>query len=225
MQEFQEDFYAILGVEDSASPEDIRKAYLKLAKRLHPDRFPNDPEKRSAAQAEFSKVTRAHEVLGDARQREEYDAIRQLAKNRAALEAGIPGAVVPAAGSPPAEASGQATAELKGDTRDTWAGKHFARAQDCFQKKRFQEAETALKEAIRLTPNVTKFHCLLAQVYVARGWKTLAKMEIEAALRIDPKDSDAKNLELKLRAAEKGKRDEKKGGFLDQLKQMLGKKG
>ena len=44
MQEFEEDYYAILGIESDASQEDIRKAYLSLAKKLHPDRFPNDPE-------------------------------------------------------------------------------------------------------------------------------------------------------------------------------------
>ena len=70
MLEYNEDFYAVLGVEETAAPEEIRKAYLKLAKKLHPDRFPNDPEKRAEAQAEFSKVTRAHDVLSDAKQRD-----------------------------------------------------------------------------------------------------------------------------------------------------------
>jgi molecular chaperone DnaJ len=98
MQDLQEDYYAILGVEETASPDDVRKAYLKLAKKLHPDRFPNDPEKKAEAQAQFSKVSRAHDVLGDPKQREEYDALRILARNRAALETGAPGATVASSG-------------------------------------------------------------------------------------------------------------------------------
>lgn len=222
MQEIQEDYYAILGVEDGAPPDDIRKAYLKLAKKLHPDRFPNDPEKRAAAQLEFSKVTRAHEVLGDPRQREEYDAIRMLAKNRAALDQGTPGATAAGVAVNPGNSM---VGEAKVESKESWAAKHSARADECFKKKRFVEAETAIKEAIRLVPAKVSFHTQLAEIYLARGWKTLAQTEIQTALRLDPKDPDAKTLEIKIRTAISGKKDDKKsGGLLDQIKQMLNKK-
>src|SRR5579883_1213671 len=145
--EFEEDFYELLGVEETSTPEEIRKAYLKLAKKLHPDRFPNDPEKRAEAQEQFSKVTRAHDVLSDPKQREEYEALRMLAKNKGAAEAA------------PGSASATAT-PLEG--KDQWAEKHKDRAVDMLKKRRYPEAETAIKEAIRLCPNVAVYHAVLA---------------------------------------------------------------
>jgi curved DNA-binding protein CbpA len=203
MQELLEDYYAILGVEEKATPDDIRKAYLKLAKKLHPDRFPNDPEKREAAQLEFSKVTRAHEVLGDQRQREEYDGFRLLRKTR--QEGAVPEVKM--------------TPEQRTENKENWAVKHSARAKECIAKKRYEEAETAIKEAIRLDPNKSTYHCQLAELYIVRGWKTMAMTETQAALRLDPKDNEAKQLEVKLKASPKGK-DDKKGssGFFGLFK-------
>jgi tetratricopeptide (TPR) repeat protein len=53
-----------------------------------------------------------------------------------------------------------------------WANKHLGRADELLKKKRYQEAETAMKEAIRLVPLEPKYHNRLAEVYLARGWKT-----------------------------------------------------
>jgi curved DNA-binding protein CbpA len=231
MQEISDDYYAILGVEEQANPDDIRKAYLKLAKRLHPDRFPNDPEKKAAAQQEFARVTRAHEVLGDAKQREEYDAIRILTRSRAALETGGPGAAAALAASGGISQTIATAAQEQSvrDSKESWAAKHSQRASECMERKRFQEAETAVKEAIRLDPNKVKYHCQLAEIYVARGWKTLALTEVQTALRLDPNDAEAKQLELKMKAstptaAKSGGADKNKGGFLDSISKLLGKK-
>ncbi len=229
MKELEEDYYQILGVEEKAQPDDLRKAYLKLAKKLHPDKFPNDPERKAAAQNEFAQVTRAHEVLGDPRQREEYDAIRMLQRNRAALDSGVPGSSMPAGSNIDGASSGSipATAAEQRESKESWAAKHSVRAEDCYKRKRFQEAETAIKEAIRLDANKVKYHCQLAEIYVARGWKTLAQTELQTALRLDPKDEAAKALEQKLKVASQkaGAASAKKGGgFMDSLNKLLGKK-
>lgn len=213
-QEFGEDFYGLLGVEEEATPEEIRKAYLKLAKKLHPDRFPNDPDKRAEAQQQFSKVTRAHDVLSDANQREEYDALRMLAKNK---------------GTPAAESSAATAAAASPEGRDQWAEKHNVRALDLLKKKRFPEAETAIKEAIRLCPNNAVYHTTLAEIQLARGWRTLAQSTVQQALKIDPKNHEAKTFELKLKSSAAGKvtgaqKKPESKGFLDQLKTLLGKK-
>ena len=62
------DFYEILGVERSASQEDIRRAFRRLAMEHHPDRNP-DPD----AEATFKRIAAAYEVLSDAEKRAKYD--------------------------------------------------------------------------------------------------------------------------------------------------------
>ncbi len=63
-----QDFYEILGVTKSASPEEIKKAYRKLALQYHPDR-----NKGKDASEKFKEVTKAYEVLSDSQKRQTYD--------------------------------------------------------------------------------------------------------------------------------------------------------
>jgi DnaJ-class molecular chaperone len=63
-----DDPYQILGVQRGASDEDIRRAYLKLVKELHPDVNPS-----RVAEERFKKVTAAHDILGDPQRRRQFD--------------------------------------------------------------------------------------------------------------------------------------------------------
>lgn len=63
------DFYQTLGVARGASQDEIKRAYRKLAAKLHPDKHPND----ARAEQRFKDVNRAHQVLGDAKKRALYD--------------------------------------------------------------------------------------------------------------------------------------------------------
>ncbi|HVO14539.1 MAG TPA: J domain-containing protein [Alphaproteobacteria bacterium] len=65
-----EDPYAVLGVAKTASADEIRKAYRKLAKKLHPDLNPGD----KAAEEKFKKVTAAYDLLSDPEKRKRFDA-------------------------------------------------------------------------------------------------------------------------------------------------------
>ncbi len=63
------DYYEVLGVDRSASDQDIKRAYRKLAKKYHPDVNPGDKE----AEEKFKEATEAYEVLSDADNRAKYD--------------------------------------------------------------------------------------------------------------------------------------------------------
>ncbi|BDZ62621.1 molecular chaperone DnaJ [Demequina sediminis] len=71
---FTKDFYATLGVSKDAGPDEVKKAYRKLAKDLHPDRNPGD----AASERRFKDVGEAYAVLSDPEQRKQYDAIRAM---------------------------------------------------------------------------------------------------------------------------------------------------
>lgn len=63
------DYYKVLGVDKNASDEDIKKAYRKLARKMHPDLNPNDKE----AHKKFQEINEANEVLSDPEKRKKYD--------------------------------------------------------------------------------------------------------------------------------------------------------
>lgn len=63
------DYYKVLGLEKTASTEDIKKAYRKLARKYHPDLNPNDKE----ANKKFQQINEANEVLSDPDKRKKYD--------------------------------------------------------------------------------------------------------------------------------------------------------
>jgi molecular chaperone DnaJ len=101
------DFYAVLGVSASASQDEIKKQYRKLAKKFHPDA--NQGEAKAAER--FKEISEAYTVLGDAAKRKQYDEMRRLG----AFSGYGGGAGGPARRGPPPGAAG----------RDAAGGIHF----------------------------------------------------------------------------------------------------
>lgn len=70
----QQDYYAVIGVPSSATQDEIKKAYRKLAAKHHPDKNPGDPK----AADTFKGISEAYQTLGDAEKRKQYDQMRRL---------------------------------------------------------------------------------------------------------------------------------------------------
>ena len=81
------DYYKILGVNKSASQDEIKRVFRKLARQYHPDANPNDPQ----AESKFKEVGEAYEVLKDPQKRSRYDTLGANWKQYAHAGAGWPG--------------------------------------------------------------------------------------------------------------------------------------
>lgn len=70
----EKDYYKVLGVASDAKPEDIKKAFRKLARQYHPDQNKDN----AGAESRFKEISEANAILSDPAKRKEYDEARRL---------------------------------------------------------------------------------------------------------------------------------------------------
>ena len=74
MESHKENYYSILGVDESASPEEIKKSFRKLSMKFHPDKNPGNSE----AEEKFKEISQAYDTLSDTDKKKEYDFTRKF---------------------------------------------------------------------------------------------------------------------------------------------------
>lgn len=229
MEIWEEDLYELLGVDAEASPEEIKKAYKKLATSLHPDRFPDDEVKRAEATEKFGKITNAYNILKDEEERAEYDFARRMGFGTAGPSPAGAGAA-PAAGSPGAAARAAEADAAVNDLKKSQAENQFGQGQVYHKAKNWQKAITCYKEAIRMDNTVADYHAYLGLAYLQQGLKSPANNAFAAAYKLDKKNKivkanyeppdapkgGAKGAKGK-GGAKGGKKGDAKPGLMDQL--------
>ncbi len=205
------DYYQVLKIDRSATTEEIREAYLKLAKEHHPDKHAGEGDSAGANQ-EFTVIAEAYKVLIDRKRRREYDQAL-LAPQRDA--------------SPEEKASRvQAEASFK-HGMSALEAKEFARAEMYLraacdlnpevakyrsflgvamagQGKGFKAAESRCKEAIEMEIYNPNHYVNLGIVYRMMGQAEKAKSQFEQALQWNPKHKTALGELEKLKTGRKG---------------------
>ncbi len=161
--------FEVLGLSVDPADEEVRSAYLKLAKLYHPDRFAAGPLKQLAGEV-FSRISQAHDALADSRMRADY--VNSLGK--AKLEGG---------GKP-------AVAQIMA------AEQKFHEGVGHYRKREYAAARAKLEEAVELNPEEGEFRALFGLVHALlhRGdvsEEGTARGHLEAGLGLAPKSGNA----------------------------------
>jgi tetratricopeptide (TPR) repeat protein len=166
--------YAILKVAPNAPQEEIKAAYLRLAKQIHPDRYTG--ELRETAEAQFRLIEEA------------YNSLVAGAPPPASTTAHSPGSASAPRPAEPIQLDTMASRPVPDATADDW----FRKAKLCCDAHNHHEATAHLQRAINLDPNRAEVHALLGQALErTKGDRRAQVKALEAAIRLDPKDVES----------------------------------
>lgn len=207
------DYYEILGIPRTASVTEIRKAYLKIARERHPDRF-SDPVEKERAQEFFKDATAAFNTLLNDQTRAQYDS--ELDRPKATPEERVQYLI--------AEAQELFKSGELGHAIDRVRQAIYLQPQEIKHKlllgrlltkhpKTAHDGIQMLEEVIRHDPRNVQAHIDLAIAFQARGLTLRARKAAETAAAIDPLSLAATKLLMTLKPRE-GPEDKPPGGGL-----------
>ncbi|MER3426752.1 MAG: hypothetical protein C4334_01430 [Pyrinomonas sp.] len=208
-----EDFYKTLGVNQRATPQEIKRAYYALAKRFHPDRFRRDLDQATRARIEsaFARIAQAYETLKEEATRTAYDL---NLSNRVFTSTSTTRQTAEDSTQRAAEAYRRGEEALRaGETQR--AAKEFGEAARLMpQEARYRaalgcalmrdrttrrQAEAELQAAIALDARNADYRVRLAELYRSVGLLQRARRELEQALALDGQHDEARCLLRELR--------------------------
>jgi curved DNA-binding protein CbpA len=194
------DHYELLGISPSASAAEVRKAYARLAREKHPDRF-TDPAEKERAHKLFQDITHAFNTLSNADRRAEYDRERERGPQpetpeEIAADAFARGQAALAAGQLDEAITLLQTAVYHGPERSA----HHAALGHALARHpgHAREAVQALERATQLDPRNAQAFAELAVILARQGLRLRAQKAVEAALRIAPRDQRLTRLAAEL---------------------------
>lgn len=193
----QSDYYALLDVSPHAEAGEIKKRFVELTKKFHPDVFQRygNPELTKKVDAIFAAITEAHETLKDTSKRASYNErfpeFCKPGRVRSALKpsspptsptAGGPAAAGPAGGAGPSPSPGPHK-EKAYENVEHKVQQHFIHGKDAFKRKQFHEALEHFREAVRISPEKAEIQFMLGKT-LAMNPQKLKEAE-ERLLRAD----------------------------------------
>jgi curved DNA-binding protein CbpA len=213
------DYYEILGVSREASAAGVRKAYARIARDKHPDRF-TDPVEKERAQEFFKEVTTAFNTLSNEKSRKEYD--ESLAKPKLTSPEEIAQDAY-ARGLQSMEARNLQTAieqlraavyNVPGEPRY-----HYALAVALARNPPMaRDAIQSLEKAIQLAPTNAGWRADLAALFLREGLSLRARREAEAALRLAPDDLRIRRIAAEAGVSSTPGASREGGGLLDRFR-------
>mgnify|MGYP000004292855 CR=1 FL=1 len=147
--------YELLGVDYRAETDEIKKSYMELTKRFHPDRFSryNNPALLARVDALFAQITEAADALKDPARRADYNEKHELDKTMLKPQ-GVPAR---------AEPEQKDTKSYAYENRDHIAKQHYTHGKDAFKAQKFYDATEHFRQAVRMSPEVAEYQFWLGR--------------------------------------------------------------